>query len=83
MITGQQDRRINTRIKVTGEDKQKRLPHERDESPESSSGIHGSRKVIRQAKDDLERGLVDTDLRGMRGVEKAIKPKIRKPEAKE
>lgn len=83
MVTKQKDRRINTRMKVAGEDKQKRLPHERDESPESSPGTRGSRKIIRQAQIDLERGLVDTDLRGTRGVEKAIKPTIRGPETKE
>jgi hypothetical protein len=36
-----------------------RLPHERDESSDSQQS--GPRDVIRQAHDDVERGLVDTD----------------------
>jgi hypothetical protein len=36
-----------------------RLPHERDESSDSQNG--GPRRVMQQAKDDVERGMVDTD----------------------
>lgn len=36
-----------------------RLPHERDESSDSQDSR--PRKVIRQAHEDVERGLVDTD----------------------
>ena len=36
-----------------------KLPHERDESSDSQTSE--PRKVIRQAHDDLARGLVDTD----------------------
>ncbi len=45
-----------------------RLPHERDQSP--SKQDMEPREVMIQAASDLEQGLVDTDLRGMRGVEK-------------
>jgi hypothetical protein len=41
-----------------GERAEPRLPHERDES--SDSQAQGVRKVIRQGKDDLDRGLQDT-----------------------
>ena len=77
------DRRVNTRLKVETEDKQNRLPHERDESPDSTATTTGPRGVIRQAANDLQRGLVDTDLRGIPGVEKVIeKPFRRKTRSK-
>lgn len=42
-----------------------RLPHERDESPQSEAcGVHGPRDRIRQAARDVERGLVDAEARG-------------------
>jgi hypothetical protein len=42
-----------------------RLPHERDESPQSEAcGEHGPRDRIRQAARDVERGLIDTEARG-------------------
>jgi hypothetical protein len=45
-----------------------RLPHERDESPE---GLDPQpRSVGKQAASDIERGLVDTDLHNIPGVEK-------------
>lgn len=47
------------------------LPHERDESPDAPEAA--PRDIMRQAASDLERGLVDTDLHGERGVEK-VKP---------
>jgi len=77
MGTNGKDRKINTKIKVENEDKQKRLPHERDESLDSPATTSGPRDVIRQAADDLEHGLVDTDLHGQRGVEKAIEKPAR------
>ncbi|WP_206732427.1 hypothetical protein [Janthinobacterium sp. 17J80-10] len=40
-----------------------RLPHERDESADSQA-MGAPREDMQQAFDDLERGLVDTDLRG-------------------
>jgi hypothetical protein len=39
-----------------------RLPHERDESP--NTGPHPPRPEIQQAARDVERGLVDTEARG-------------------
>lgn len=44
-----------------------RLPHERDATPDAQ-GIE-PREIIKQAASDLEQGLVDTDLHGIRGVE--------------
>jgi hypothetical protein len=52
------------------ESKARRLPHERDESDDSQAD--GPRKDIKQAFDDLNNGQVDTDLRGMRGVDEAV-----------
>lgn len=44
-----------------------RLPHEHDESFDSQSSK--PRKIIERAHDDIEEGQVDTDRRGMAGVE--------------
>ncbi|MFT5644616.1 MAG: hypothetical protein ACI83P_002175 [Janthinobacterium sp.] len=52
----------------TGKDNVMPLPHERDQSPDPQD--MKPREVMKQAASDLEQGLVDTDLRGMRGVEK-------------
>ena len=71
MVTEAKDRHVNTAL-PTKNDGGKRLPHERDESPEGEQPK--IRSVIRQAASDLEQGLVDTDLHGVRGVEK-VQPK--------
>jgi hypothetical protein len=63
------DRKVNTDEK-TENDGIKRMPHERDESPEGHE--EGPRGVMKQAASDLAQGLVDTDLRGTPGVEKAV-----------
>lgn len=67
MVTEGTDRKVNTDV-PKGNDKGKRLPHERDESPEGHTAQ--PRKVMEQAASDIEQGLVDTDLRGTRGVVK-------------
>jgi hypothetical protein len=69
MVAETRDRKINTDAKMHN-DGVKRLPHERDESPDGQD--KEPRGVMRQAADDLEQGLVDTDLRGVRGVEEAV-----------
>ncbi len=63
------DRKINTDAKMHN-DGAKRLPHERDESPDGHP--KPSRGVMQQAADDLNQGLVDTDLHGERGAEAAV-----------
>ena len=63
------DRRINTDAKVR-DDGVKRLPHERDESPQGQPAP--ARGIMKQAADDLAQGLVDTDLHGERGVEQSV-----------
>ena len=69
MVAETPDRKVNTDAKIE-DDGVKRLPHERDESPE---GIDTEpRGVMKQAADDLARGLVDTDLHGVRGIEEAV-----------
>ena len=47
------------------------LPHERDEKPDKHPSA--PRKIMKQAYQDLQRGLVDTDLHGQRGVENVVK----------
>ncbi len=47
-----------------------RLPHERDESFDNQSNRSGKPdKVIKRAHDDIQEGQLDTDRRGMPGVE--------------
>jgi hypothetical protein len=68
MDANQKDREVDTTEPVN-KDAGKRLPHERDESPEGA--VHQKpRSVIRQAAEDVERGLVDTDSRATPGLQK-------------
>ena len=69
MATETRDRRVNTDAKMRN-DGVKRLPHERDESPDAQDVK--PRGVMEQAASDLEQGLVDTDLHGTRGIEEAV-----------
>ena len=69
MVAETPDRKINTDQKIE-DDGVKRLPHERDESPDGHD--HEPRGIMKQAADDLAQGLVDTDMHGMRGVEEAV-----------
>lgn len=55
-----------------------RLPHERDESDDSQAS--GPRESMRQAYEDIEHGLVDTDLRGSLGVNPATRAPFNDPE---
>ncbi|MRV73497.1 hypothetical protein GJ700_17430 [Duganella sp. FT92W] len=71
MVTEAKDRQVNTALPAKSDDG-KRLPHERDESPDGQPPK--PRSVIQQAASDLEQGLVDTDMHGVRGVEK-VQPK--------
>jgi hypothetical protein len=65
----EKDRQVNTDVEV-GQTAGKRLPHERDESPQGVEH-QAPRTRIQQAAQDIEQGLVDTDLRGTRGIQKA------------
>jgi len=47
------------------------LPHELDQMPDSQPAK--PQPIMRQAYDDLQRGLVDTDMHGERGVEELLK----------
>ena len=69
MVSESPDRKINTDAQIRN-DGVKRLHHERDEAPDAQD--QAPRGVMKQAADDLERGLVDTDLHGVRGVEEAV-----------
>lgn len=79
MVTETSDRKINTGAKIRN-DGVKRLPHERDEAPEGQD--LKPRGIMKQAAQDLEQGLVDTDLHGMRGVEQAVTPPAEPGQAK-
>jgi hypothetical protein len=63
------EKKVNTAEKNES-DRSTRMPHERDESPEGDD--EGPRGVMKQAASDLAQGLVDTDLRGTPGVERAV-----------
>jgi hypothetical protein len=52
------------------------LPNERDEAVEEDATA--PRKVMNQAYQDLQRGLVDTDLHGQRGVEAQVRKDSKK-----
>jgi hypothetical protein len=69
MVTETKDRRINTDAKIE-DDGVKRLPHERDESPDGKDT--DPRGIMKQAASDLEQGLVDTDMHGMRGQDASV-----------
>lgn len=60
------DQHVNTDAKVKN-DGIKRMPHERDEAPESETT---PRSIIQQAAKDIDSGMVDTDLHDARGVQK-------------
>jgi len=49
-----------THSSKTGEGRRPRLPHEHDESSDSQDN-NGVRSVVKQAHDDVESGMVDTD----------------------
>lgn len=68
--TGLTQTHINT-DKKSGSDGIPRQPNERDESPEVDSNSP-LRPEIKQAAADLQQGQVDTDLHGVRGVEKVV-----------
>ena len=78
MVAETPDRKINTDAKIKDDDA-KRLPHERDESPDGHN--KEPRGVMKQAADDLAQGLVDTDMHGMRGVEEAA-PDVKSGQAR-
>jgi hypothetical protein len=72
MVKETKDRLVNTDSKIKN-DGVKRLPHERDESPDGQD--KEPRGIIKQAAEDLARGLVDTDMHGMRGAEELVPDK--------
>jgi hypothetical protein len=65
------DAQVNTDAKVKN-DGVKRMPHERDESPDEQAPK--PRSVMKQAAADVESGMVDTDLHNKPGVEKVKTP---------
>lgn len=63
------DRKVNTDVKVEN-DAVKRMPHERDESPDAQDSA--PRGVMKQAAADVASGMVDTDLHGKPGAAAAV-----------
>lgn len=83
MITDTKDRKPGPDQqagKKAGKGDAMRLPHERDESPDAQDAKQDikPREIMKQAASDLEQGLVDTDLHGVRGVE-TVAPAPPKP----
>ncbi len=76
-VGGISETKINTREK-TGNDGMPRQPHERDETPDDQASV--PRPRIEQAARDLEQGLVDTDMHGIRGQETVTKALKEKPD---
>ena len=75
MVQEEKDRVVNTARKIE-EQSYKREPHERDESPDGQDVK--PRGIVKQAAEDLEQGLVDTENyegRGTPGLEQAVQPK--------
>ncbi|MFC7298226.1 hypothetical protein [Herminiimonas aquatilis] len=71
---GTEQDKLDERNPASGEDEQApRLPHERDESIDSQQDR--PRKDIKQAFDDIDEGQMDTDRRGMPGVEEVERKK--------
>jgi hypothetical protein len=68
----EKDRVVNTDRKIE-EQSYKREPNERDESPDGQ-GVK-PRGIIKQAAEDVQQGLVDTDARNTPGVEQAVTPR--------
>jgi hypothetical protein len=71
MVQEEKDRVVNTDRKIE-EQSYKREPHERDESPDGQ-GVR-PRGIMKQAAEDLEQGLVDTDARATQGASEAVNP---------
>jgi hypothetical protein len=71
MVQEEKDRVVNTDRKIE-EQSYKREPHERDESPDAQ-GVR-PRGIMKQAAEDLEQGLVDTDARATPGASEAVNP---------
>jgi hypothetical protein len=63
------DRKVNTDARIEN-DNIKRMPHERDESPDGQDTA--PRGVMKQAAADVASGMVDTDLHGKPGAAGAV-----------
>ncbi|WP_373989218.1 hypothetical protein [Duganella sp. BuS-21] len=61
------DQHVNTDAQVK-DDGVKRMPHERDESPDANGAK--PRSIMHQAAADIDSGMVDTDLHNQRGIQK-------------
>jgi len=70
---------VNTDAKVEN-DGVKRMPHERDESPDGQDAK--PRSIMKQAAADIDSGMVDTDLHNQPGVQKVQTPAPREATAK-
>ncbi len=66
MVTEAPDRKVNPDAKIAN-DGEKRMPHERDESPDGQDRT--PRGVMKQAASDIAQGMVDTDLHATPGLQ--------------
>jgi hypothetical protein len=71
MVQEEKDRVVNTDRNIEDQS-YKREPHERDESPDAQGAR--PRGIMKQAAEDLEQGLVDTDARQTPGISEAVTP---------
>ena len=71
MVQEEKDRVVNTDRNIEDQS-YKREPHERDESPDGQAVR--PRGIMKQAAEDLEQGLVDTDARQTPGISEAVTP---------
>ncbi|MDF3035066.1 MAG: hypothetical protein K0S28_340 [Paucimonas sp.] len=72
MVSALKQHQIKTK-RPSRPDTTPRMPHERDESPDSQAQIAPQDKM-KQAYKDLMHGQVNTDLRGVQGVEEVTSP---------
>lgn len=70
------ERKVNTQTPAKN-DGVKRLPHERDESPDAQN--NAPHESMKQAASDLEQGLIDTDLHGTPGIRSDAAPQSAQP----
>lgn len=75
MKTTLKEVKMNTTVRNKS-DGVRRQPNERDESPDG--GEIEPRPDMKQAYDDLQNGMVDTDLRGTPGVDQAVNPEVKR-----
>ena len=70
MKTALKQHQVKTKRPEEGGGTTPRMPHERDESDDSQEST--TRKIMKQAYNDLQNGQVDTDMRVTHGVDAVV-----------